>query len=183
MVFSKELNFKYKGGGFELLPCGREREMFHLKARRTVLLASLIILMMLLLFSSALAKAVEEAKSEIPSNYVLAIEDGLITLNAKDASLKDIFKELGKRMDIEVKAMVPEEEKITIAFDRLSLEDAIKRLSINYVYLIDSNREEGKITKIVVLPEEEGKGKIVSGKVKKSREEPFKFEFDPSKYK
>jgi len=58
-------------------------------------------------------------------------------------------------MKIEVVADISEEEKITIRFDKLSLEDAIKRLS--------SARKEAAREK---LP----------------RPEPFKFEFDPSEF-
>ena len=109
-------------------------------------------------------------------------------------------------MKIEVVADISEEEKITIRFDKLSLEDAIKRLRTSYAYVWNSEKEGGKITKIVLLPE--GKGTAVSrpttkestveeekrlvkpessaGKKiaseKSPRPEPFKFEFDPSEF-
>ena len=103
-------------------------------------------------------------------------------------------------MKIEVVANISEKEKITIRFDKLSLEDAVKKLRTSYAYVWNSEKKEGKITKIVLLPE--GKGTAVStikeekklvksessvGKEaegeKSPRSEPFKFEFDPSEFK
>ena len=109
-------------------------------------------------------------------------------------------------MKIEVVADISEEVKITIRFDKLSLEDAVKRLRTSYAYVWNSEKEEGKITKIVLLPE--GKGTVLSPRITKESEskeekrlvksessagkeaaseksprpEPFKFEFDPSEF-
>ena len=140
-----------------------------------------------------------EVQAESRADFVLTIKDSLISLTAKDASLKEIVEEIGRRMKIEVVADISEEEKITIRFDKLSLEDAIKRLRTSYAYVWNSEKEEGKITKIVLLPE--GKGTAVStikeekklvksesrakkeaAKEKLPRPEPFKFEFDPSEF-
>ena len=141
-----------------------------------------------------------EVQAESRADFVLTIKDSLISLTAKDASLKEITEEIGRRMKIEVVADISEEEKITIRFDKLSLEDAVKKLRTSYAYVWNSEKKEGKITKIVLLPE--GKGTAVStikeekklvksessvGKEaegeKSPRSEPFKFEFDPSEFK
>lgn len=140
-----------------------------------------------------------EVKAESRTDFVLTIKEDLISLSAKDASLKEIVEDMGRRMKIEVVADISEEEKITIGFDKLSLEDAIKKLRTSYAYVWNSEKEEGKITKIVLLPE--GKGTAVSTikeekrlakpktaarkealSEKSPRPEPFKFEFDPSEF-
>jgi len=140
-----------------------------------------------------------EVKAESRADFVLTIKDSLISLTAKDASLKEITEEIGRRMKIEVVAAISEEEKITIRFDKLSLEDAVKKLRTSYAYVWNSEKEGGKITKIVLLPE--GKGTAVSTikeekrlakpktaarkealSEKSPRPEPFKFEFDPSEF-
>jgi hypothetical protein len=112
----------------------------------------------LFIFTSALfggeAGRKVDYKKEDKSDFVLTVKENLISLNAKDASLKEIIEEIGRSMKIEVVANIPEEEKVTMEFEKLSIEDVIKRLSVNYVYLIDS--EKGKITKIVFLPKSEG---------------------------
>ncbi|MDL2121573.1 MAG: hypothetical protein LWX51_00510 [Deltaproteobacteria bacterium] len=147
-----------------------------------------------------------EVKAESRTDFVLTIKNSLISLTAKDASLKQIVDQIGRRMKIEVVADISEEEKITICFDRLSLEDAVKRLRTSYAYVWNSEKEEWKITKIVLLPE--GKGTVLSkpttkesevkgekrlvksessvgkkaAREKLPRPEPFKFEFDPSEF-
>lgn len=99
-----------------------------------------------------------EGKPDSRTDFVLTIKDDLISLSAKDASLKEVVEEIGKRMKIKVVANIPEEEKVTTEFDRLSLEDALKRLSRNYVY--EKESEKGKITKIMFL--QRGKGTALS---------------------
>jgi hypothetical protein len=66
--------------------------------------------------------------------------------NAKDASLKAIVEDLGRRMDIEVDAQNTEDEKVIEQFNRLPLEDVLKRLRANCACLQNSEKEEGKIT-------------------------------------
>lgn len=168
----------------------------------------------LFIFTSVLFGGEAERKADVnkpegKADFILTIEEGLISLNAKDASLKEIVEEIGRRMEIEVVANIPDEEKITMEFEKLSLEDAIERLARNYVY--EKKSEEGKITKIVLLPKGEGtvpstpttkKSGVEEGKSmvkpeirtkekspqpeteevdkeKSTRPEPFMFEFNP----
>ena len=170
----------------------------------SILLISLLIIPNFLFGGEADKKF--EVKAESRADFVLTIKDSLISLTAKDASLKEITEEIGRRMKIEVVADISEEEKITTKFDKLSLEDAIKRLRSSYAYVWNSEKEGGKITKIVLLPVGKGTGlsrattkesiveeekrlvksessagkKIASEK--SPRPEPFKFEFDPSEF-
>ena len=75
----------------------------------------------------------------------------VISLNANNASLKDVIEDIGRRMDIDVEVVSTVDEKITEKFDGLSLETALERLSANYAYILDSEKEDGKIRKIVLL--------------------------------
>lgn len=99
--------------------------------------------------------------------YVLVIKGDHIALKAKDASLKDILEEIGRRMKIDIVANIPREQKITIEFDMMYLEDALKRFKTNYAYITKSGKERGKITKIVAVPK--GVEKML----------PNKFEYNP----
>ena len=108
-----------------------------------------------------------ERNSESQTDYVLMVKGSLISLKAKDASLKEILEEIGGKMKIEVVANIPSEEKITVELDMMYLGDALKRFRTNYAYITESEKERGKITKIVVVPT--GVGKIL----------PHKFEYDP----
>ena len=125
--------------------------MVSLTINKIILLALLTILMLLVMFSSALAEVVEKDNADMQFNYVLTIEEGIISLDAKNTSLKQIFEEIGVRMGIEVEAMISDEEIISLSFKKLSLEDAIRKLSANHAYIIDSDKEKGQITKIVIV--------------------------------
>ncbi len=156
----------------------------------------IILLVSLLLIPTILfGKGVDEktnGDSKGKANFDLRIKDDLIFLNAIDASLKEIMEEIGSKMVIDVVGNIPEKEKISVEFDRLSLKDALEKLSASYGYVMDAEKGEKKITKIIILP----KGKeasslritardsqIQEGEGKESRRpEPFKFEFDPSEY-
>ena len=142
------------------------------------------------------------------SNFTLTIQGNLISLKATDASLIEVLEEVGRRMKIEVVAAVPEKEKITAEFDKLSLEDAIKRLTPNYSHAMISEPGGKKISKIIVLqkggetarpvpaakapeikrpetvarPAPSVKQEIVKEKAPVVPQPSFKFEFDPSQF-
>lgn len=125
-----------------------------------------------------------EVKSEDKAGFELTVKDDLISLNAKDVSLMEIMEEIGNRMKIDLVGNIPEEERISVEFDKLSLKDALEKLSLNYGFLMDTEKEEktnyddpSRIAKIIVVPKE--KETMVK---KSSKREPFKFEFDPSEF-
>jgi hypothetical protein len=90
-------------------------------------------------------------KPAAKADFVMTITDNLISLQAKNASLKEILEEIGRRMKVDVVAGIPDTKKITAEFETLSIEEAVNRLSTNYSYVMDSTRGERKITKIIVL--------------------------------
>jgi hypothetical protein len=120
-----------------------------------IILLSLVIIPTIL--SGGEADNKPERDSEIQGSYALMVKGNQISLKAKDASLKDILEEIGRRMNIKVVANIPRGEKITIDFDMMYLGDAIKRFRTNYAYITASEKEKGKISKIVAVPEGEGK--------------------------
>jgi len=169
----------------------------------------IIILLPLLMIPTILfggeADKKPERNSESQADYILMVKESLISLKAKDASLKEILEEIGRRLNIEVVANILKEEKITIEFDKLYLGDALKRFKTSYAYITESEKEKGKITKITVVPKGLGKGlstkfehdpqsSIQKGEVKEEKrlvgpeirareevgtEEPSRFEYDP----
>src|SRR6266852_1466568 len=102
---------------------------------------------------------------------------------------------MGRRMKVDVVANITKKQKVTIKFDKLSLENAVERLReyTNIIYLKGSEKGQGKITKIMVFlkrrgdvlskPTKEEKSvepesrKEETVKEKSPRPEPFKFEF------
>jgi len=139
-------------------------------------------------------------ESESKGSYSLTINENLITLSATNASLREIVEDIGLRMKVEVVTHISHDETISLKFDNLSLEESIRRLSTNHVYLMDSEKEKGGITKIVLVPK--GQEKVSSVRIQErtmsnkfSREKskkktsgkssetvPFKFEVDPSMF-
>lgn len=143
-----------------------------------LLLMSLLLIPASLLGESAYGET--EGKVEEKAGFELTVKDDLISLSAKDASLKEIIEELGSSMKIDVIGNIPEGEKISVKFDRLSLKDALEKLSSNYGYVIDSGKEENKIAKMIILPKgEESRIQEREGTTP-VKHEPFKFEFDPT---
>jgi hypothetical protein len=164
----------------------------------------IIILLPLLMIPTILfggeADKKPERNSESQADYILMVKERLISLKAKDASLKEILEEIGRRLNIEVVANILKEEKITIEFDKLYLGDALKRFKTSYAYITESEKKKGKIIKITVVPKGLGKGlskpqpSIQKGEVKEEKrlvwpeigarkevgtEEPLRFEYDP----
>lgn len=129
--------------------------------RRAIGPSLLIVLFSLLIPSHLLAGEVEEktkAKPDSKTDYVLKIEKGLVSLVAKDASLKQITEEMGRELNIEVDALMSPDDRITVEFQSLPLEDALKRMSSNYyVHYSKAEDNKNKINKIVLLPKGDGK--------------------------
>jgi len=145
----------------------------HSKKRGIEKLFGFIIILLPLLMIPTILFGVEannklEGKSESQADYILLVKESLVSLKAKDASIKEILEEIGRRMKIEVVANIPKEEKITIEFDMLYLGDAIKRFRTSYAYITETEKEKGKITKIVAVPK--GLGKVLPKKFKYTRQ-------------
>jgi hypothetical protein len=111
---------------------------------------------------------IPKGKPQTKVDFVLTVRNNLISLKAKDVSLKEVLEEIGRRMKIDVIAGIPDTTKITAEFENLSVEAAVNRLSTNYSYVMDSTTGQRKITKIIVL--EKGKEPAVSTPTTKKEE-------------
>jgi len=131
------------------------------------------------------AQPVGSPKSDDQS-FVVTTQQELITVKATNASLKDVIERIGHELGIDVDAQVGEEDKVTAAFDDLSLKAALKYLSGNYAYTTDT--AGGKVSKIFLYPKGEdaqrglnvmnSNNEGATGR-RAGSAEPFKFEFDP----
>jgi type II secretory pathway component GspD/PulD (secretin) len=138
---------------------------------------------------------------------LLTIQDNLISLNANEASLKEIIEEIGRKMNIEVVAHLSRKEKVSIEFYRLKIDEVLIELReyVKIAYIIkNSEIGQGKISKIIVFPkmqatelsrpmtqleirQSENSVKPESSVGEETAKQdprpgPFKFEFDPTKY-
>jgi hypothetical protein len=122
-----------------------------------------------------------------PQAFVLTVHEQRISLRAREASLTAILAQLGRELGIEVVTQLPADETVTITFDQLPVAEALKKLSPNYAYVVDTARGDRSIAKIVVLSKGEATTHPTSRALSEaqrtdaSRPKPFMFEFDPSK--
>lgn len=147
--------------------------------------------------------AADQNPASPPPAYTLSLEQGRVSLKATDASLKTILLDLGKRLGIEVVLAVPADEPVTVTFEQLPLEQALRVLTAQYGQIKEYTGSDGKLAKFTVLPEQEGKvpppapapaaaappppptettaaGSPPAEEPDADRPKPFKFEFDPS---
>jgi hypothetical protein len=139
------------------------------------------------------------------ASFVLTIHEGLLSLRATEASLQEILDVIGRRMHIEVLTQLPADQTVTIAFDQLPLEAALKRLgryaSMAYLVRQEAGQGQAQITQITVFPKGSGPEgpsaapeelERVAGPESHSpeasvpeappRPQPFRFTLDPSQF-
>ncbi len=61
-------------------------------------------------------------------------------------------------MKIEVAGDIPATEKVSVEFEKLTFDEALARLRVDYVYLTDSGDGHNKIIKVTLVPKGEGGG-------------------------
>ena len=124
--------------------------------------------------------------------FRLTVDGNLVSLQAQEASLKALLEDLGRQMGIDVVARLPREQTLTLAFDRLHIEEAIERLRVyaNIVYLKESTEAHAPIRRIIAIPRQAGEqtGEPARSRSAEpsdtaaSRPAPFQFTFDPAQH-
>jgi hypothetical protein len=142
---------------------------------------------------TTLAQAAQQPNpKDLGQSFQVKVNEGYLSVNAYHAPLVKIFDEIGKQAGIAVDGSIAPEETITIQFERVVLEEGLKRLAknISIVYTQSPKDKTPRIVKIVVLPEKrkappparvEAPTKSSKTGEPSPRPEPFKFEFDPTK--
>jgi hypothetical protein len=122
-----------------------------------------------------------------PQAFVLTVHEQRLSLRAREASLTAILTQIGRELGIDVVAHLPEDETITVAFDDLPVVEALKKLSTNYAYVVDTAKADNRITKIVIFSKGETAPRPsaslppdAQSTESSARPAPFRFEFDPS---
>ena len=127
-----------------------------------------------------------------PGAYLLTVDGPLVSLRAQEASLKTLLEDLGRQMGIEVVAHISRAQTLTLAFDRLSVEEALERFRdyANIVYVKDSPEADGKIRRVIAIPQQAGARTGAPARSvredppnkESSRLAPFQFTFDPAQH-
>ena len=155
----------------------------------------LILTFMLPDFSYAQGTTMVSADKAVDgAGYKIFIKNSQISLSAEDASIKSIMEDIGHEMNIAIDARIPKDEKISINVKNQPLEEILKLFDVNYALVTDSGQKGGSIKRIIIVPEGEQaqiamtasdnsdrQNKKRPDPEVKSKNEPFKFEFDPSK--
>ena len=92
--------------------------------------------------------------------FLLTEHEGLLSLRAQDASLKDIIEEIGCQLHFETAVRLSPEARLTMAFDDLSLAQVVKELrKCAIIAFVERGvGEEQRITKLLPFPRRTGGG-------------------------
>jgi hypothetical protein len=147
------------------------------------------------------ADPISPGTSATPADVVLTVHEGWLSLRAQDASLKGMFEAIGRQLSIDVVTRIPAAERITLAFEHLSLVEALTRFRpyVNYLMLEDAAKAPGTIRTLIVISKRaagvssrqatQDSGAWASPTARQSpapaaeapaRPTPFRFEFDPA---
>jgi hypothetical protein len=140
---------------------------------------------------TTLALAAQQPVTDLGDSFQVKFSEGYLSVNAYYDPLVKIFDEIRKQIGIAVDGSIGPEERITIQFERVVLEEGLKRLAknISFVYTQTPKDKTPRIVKIVILPENQKPPPArVDAPTKSSKTgepspqpEPFKLEFDPTK--
>ena len=141
--------------------------------------------------------------SATPLDVILTVHEGVLSLQAQDASLRAIFDAIGQQLSIAVVTRIPADERLTIAFDQLSLPEVLTRLRpyVNTLVVSDA-KAPGTTRQLIVISKrlagepsqpttQAGDGSAPAAPQQHpglapgapERPQPFRFEFDPSTIK
>ncbi len=83
---------------------------------------------------------------------------GLISINANQVSVEELITALGEELDIEVSFPNPVQNRISVKFEELEFEQAIRQLTQSYILVTGKKTDPPAIQKIIVMPEGEASG-------------------------
>jgi hypothetical protein len=121
-----------------------------------------------LLLSSSGAWAAEEQATESRNAppFVLSVKDVTLSARIENVPLGQVLKELARQASLEVYiATASTEEKISAEFDKLTLEEGIKRLlkGKNYILTYDRTAASPRVTEIKVIADGSAPVSRISG--------------------
>jgi hypothetical protein len=160
------------------------------RQRRTRIASLILSAAVCLGMSSATCAQTVADTSGLQPGFTLTVQDELISLKAQDAPLAAIIEEIGRRMDIQVEVEIPETATANFAFERLPLQEVLKRFGryVNYGYVErweQGNLRISSITvhslKVATRPGGSGRENTQSLQDKRPRAR-LEMNIDPSKY-
>jgi hypothetical protein len=117
-----------------------------------------------LLVSSGPSAAAEQVRSPSDGIHSMSVEQGLLSLDARDASLEKLLRELARMAMLTVVSDGPIEGKVTVYADRLPLEKALRRIlrgkDTSFVYSpkAGTSPTQYEVTEVRIYVAKEGSG-------------------------
>jgi len=87
--------------------------------------------------------------SAAQESYVMKIEEGgLLTLDATNVPLNTLLQALSRRIPLEIRGGVAQDERLSVQFSKLSLKEALGKMirNYNYVLVMPEGREKPVLT-------------------------------------
>lgn len=81
--------------------------------------------------------------------------DGLVSMYGQNVAVEDLMSSLGEELDIVVSFPTPVPDKVTVDFQELKLEQAIKQVTQSYILVSNKVLDDHTIKEIIVMPEGE----------------------------
>lgn len=87
--------------------------------------------------------------------HVVVNGDGLVSMYGQNVAVEDLMSSLGEELDIVVSFPTPVPDKVTVDFQELKLEQAIKQVTQSYILVSNKVLDDHTIKEIIVMPEGE----------------------------
>lgn len=81
--------------------------------------------------------------------------DGLVSMYGQNVTVEELMSSLGEELDIVVSFPTPVPDKVTVDFQELKLEQAIKQVTQSYILVSNKVLDDHTIKEIIVMPEGE----------------------------
>ncbi len=86
---------------------------------------------------------------------VVVSSDGLVSMYGQNVAVEDIMNSLGSELNIAISFPTPVPDKVSVDFQELKLEQAIKQVTQSYIIVTNSKSADNSIKEIIVMPEGE----------------------------
>lgn len=86
---------------------------------------------------------------------VFVNSEGLVSMYGQNVAVEDIMNSLGSKLSIIISYPSPVPDKVSVDFQELKLEQAIRQVTQSYILVTSKNAENHSIKEIIVMPEGE----------------------------
>lgn len=86
---------------------------------------------------------------------VVVNSEGLVSMYGQNVAVEDIMNSLGSKLNITISFPTPVPDKVSVDFQELKLEQAIRQVTQSYILVTSKNDKNHGIKEIIVMPEGE----------------------------